>query len=50
MNKLYIVGIGFKPLEERVKHILLQCPFIVVSPRLNEVFKNMIYTMQLEVE
>ncbi|HHW19649.1 precorrin-6y C5,15-methyltransferase (decarboxylating) subunit CbiE [Thermodesulfovibrio thiophilus] len=40
MNKLYIVGIGFKPLEERVKHILLQCPFIVVSPRLNEVFKK----------
>lgn len=40
MNKLYIIGIGFKPLEERAKNILLSCPFIVVSPRLHEVFKK----------
>jgi len=40
MNKLYIIGIGFKPLEEKVKNILLKCPVIVVSPRLHEVFKR----------
>ena len=40
MNKLYIIGIGFKPLEEKTKNILLKCPFIVLSPRLHEVFKK----------
>ena len=40
MNKLYIIGIGFKPLEEKVKNILLKCPFIVLSSRLHEVFKR----------
>ncbi len=40
MNKLYIIGIGFKPLEEKVENILLKCPFIVLYPKLHEVFKK----------
>lgn len=39
-NKLYIVGIGFKPLEEKVRKILVQSSLIVVSERLHEVFKR----------
>jgi len=40
MNKLYIVGIGFKPLEKKVIELLLKSSFIVISPRLHEVFKK----------
>ncbi|WP_084222199.1 precorrin-6y C5,15-methyltransferase (decarboxylating) subunit CbiE [Thermodesulfobacterium hydrogeniphilum] len=40
MPKLYIIGIGFKPLEDRVKKLLLDVPYIIISTRLVEVFKN----------
>ncbi len=40
MPKLYIIGIGFKPLEDKVKNLLIQIPYIIISPRLVEVFKN----------
>lgn len=40
MNKIFIIGIGFKPLEEKAKQCLTKSLFIVSSPRLVEVFKK----------
>jgi len=38
MNKIFIIGIGFKPLEEKAKQCLTKSLFIVASPRIIEVF------------
>jgi len=40
MNRIFIIGIGFKPLEEKAKQCLRKSLFIVASPRLVEVFKK----------
>jgi precorrin-6Y C5,15-methyltransferase (decarboxylating) len=40
MNKIFIIGIGFKPLEEKAKQCLRKSLFIVSSPRLVEIFKR----------
>ncbi len=40
MGKLYIIGIGYKPLGKQEENILIDVPCIVLSTRLFEVFKN----------
>jgi len=40
MNKIFIIGIGFKNLEEKAKQCLRKSLFIVASTRLVEVFKK----------
>jgi len=40
MNRIFIIGIGFKPLEEKAKQCLRKSLFIVASPRIVEVFKK----------
>lgn len=40
MHKLYITGIGYKPLEKRAKEIILKSSLILASNRLFEVFKG----------
>jgi len=40
MNKIFIIGIGFKPLEEKAKQCLRKSLFIVASPILVEIFKK----------
>lgn len=39
-NKLYVIGIGYRPLEKRVSEILVQAGVIVASSRLMEVFSK----------
>lgn len=39
LNKLYVIGIGYKPLEEMAKKILLNSEVILTSERLFEVFR-----------
>lgn len=39
-NRLYIIGIGFKPLDERARPVLLNASHILVNDRLLEVFKR----------
>ncbi len=39
LNKLYIIGIGYKPLEEMAKKILFNSEVILTSERLFEVFR-----------
>lgn len=39
-NRLYIIGIGFKPLDERARSVLLNASHILVNDRLLEVFKR----------
>lgn len=40
MNKLYIIGIGYKPLDKRAREIILNSSIILASKRLFEVFKG----------
>ena len=40
MNKIFIIGISFKPLEEKAKQCLRKSLFIVASPRIVEIFKK----------
>lgn len=39
-NKLYVVGIGYKPLDKRARDIILNSSIILASKRLFEVFKG----------
>jgi precorrin-6B C5,15-methyltransferase / cobalt-precorrin-6B C5,C15-methyltransferase len=40
MAKLIIIGIGYKPLDEKARHALARCEFILGSRRLCEVFEK----------
>lgn len=40
MNKIYIIGIGYKPLEKRAREIILKSSIIVANNRLVEVFRG----------
>ncbi|MBI1811800.1 MAG: precorrin-6y C5,15-methyltransferase (decarboxylating) subunit CbiE [Nitrospirae bacterium] len=40
MNKIYIIGIGYKPLDKRAREIILNSEIILASKRLSEVFKR----------
>ena len=40
MNKLYCLGIGYKPLDEKAKEIIANSEVIITSGRLFEVFKG----------
>ncbi|PKL51978.1 MAG: hypothetical protein CVV37_03590 [Nitrospira bacterium HGW-Nitrospira-1] len=40
MSKIYVIGIGYKPLEQRAKEILVNSQVILASNRLFEVFKG----------
>lgn len=40
MNKIHIIGIGFRPLEKRAGDAVLQCEDVLVNGRLLEVFKG----------
>ena len=40
VNKIYVVGIGYKPLDKRAKDIICNSKFILASGRLFEVFKG----------
>lgn len=40
MNKIYVIGIGYKPLEKRAGKILFSADSILASHRLFEVFKG----------
>ncbi len=40
MNKIFIIGIGFKPLEEKAKQCLTESLLIISSPRIVDVFKK----------
>lgn len=39
-NKLYVIGIGFRPLDEKGRAVLLNASHILVNDRLLEVFKR----------
>ncbi|MCL4456972.1 MAG: precorrin-6y C5,15-methyltransferase (decarboxylating) subunit CbiE [Nitrospirae bacterium] len=39
-NKLYVIGIGYKPLDKRAQEIILNSSVILASNRLSEVFKG----------
>ena len=40
MNKIYIIGIGYKPLDKRAQEIIAGSQIILASKRLFEVFKG----------
>ena len=40
MTKIYVIGIGYKPFEERIREIILKSEIILASQRLFEVFKR----------
>lgn len=40
MHKIYVIGIGFRPLGKKVKDIVLQSDAVLASSRLLEVFKG----------
>jgi len=40
MNKIYVIGIGYKPLEKRAREIISNSSVILASNRLSEVFKG----------
>jgi len=40
VNQIYVVGIGYKPLDKRAKDIICNSKFILASGRLFEVFKG----------
>jgi len=40
VNKIYIIGIGYKPLDKRAREIILNSEIILASKRLSEVFKE----------
>ncbi|MDO8746351.1 MAG: precorrin-6y C5,15-methyltransferase (decarboxylating) subunit CbiE, partial [Thermodesulfovibrionales bacterium] len=40
MNKIYIIGIGYKPLDKRAREIIYNSEIILASKRLSEVFKG----------
>ncbi len=40
VNKIYVVGIGYKPLDKRTRKIVLNSDIILASGRLFEVFKG----------
>ena len=40
MNKIYIIGIGYKPLDKRAREIIAGSQIILASKRLFEVFKG----------
>lgn len=40
MNKLYVIGIGYKPLDKRAQEIILDSSVILASNRLFDVFKG----------
>ena len=40
VNKIYVVGIGYKPLDKRARKIVLNSDIILASNRLFEVFKG----------
>ncbi|MDP3260400.1 MAG: precorrin-6y C5,15-methyltransferase (decarboxylating) subunit CbiE [Thermodesulfovibrionales bacterium] len=40
MNKIYVIGIGYKPLDKRAREIILNSEIILASKRLSEVFKG----------
>ncbi|MFN3740742.1 MAG: precorrin-6y C5,15-methyltransferase (decarboxylating) subunit CbiE, partial [Thermodesulfovibrionales bacterium] len=40
MIKLYVIGIGYKPLDKRAREIILNAKVILASTRLSEVFKE----------
>lgn len=39
-NKLYVIGIGYKPLDKKAREIILNSSVILASKRLSEVFKG----------
>jgi precorrin-6Y C5,15-methyltransferase (decarboxylating) len=39
-NKLYVIGIGYKPIDKKVREIILKSGVILASNRLFEVFKE----------
>lgn len=39
-NKLYVIGIGYKPFDKRAREIILNSDVILASNRLSEVFKG----------
>ena len=39
-NKLYVIGIGYKPFDKRAREIILNSDVILASNRLFEVFKE----------
>jgi len=40
VNRLYVIGVGYRPFDERTKEIILDSEVLVASPRLFEVFKR----------
>lgn len=40
MNKLYLIGIGYKPLDEKAREIIFNSSVILTSNRLFDVFKR----------
>ncbi|MDI6801502.1 MAG: precorrin-6y C5,15-methyltransferase (decarboxylating) subunit CbiE [Thermodesulfovibrionales bacterium] len=40
MNKLYVIGIGYKPLDKKAREIVLSAEIILASKRLLEVFEQ----------
>jgi precorrin-6Y C5,15-methyltransferase (decarboxylating) len=40
MNKIYIIGIGFRPLDKQAKDIVLSSDVILANNRLLEIFKD----------
>ena len=40
MTKIYVIGIGYKPFDERTKEIIFNSEIILASYRLVEVFKR----------
>jgi precorrin-6Y C5,15-methyltransferase (decarboxylating) len=40
VNKIYVIGIGFRPLEKRAKDIVLQSEAVLANSRLLDVFKE----------
>lgn len=40
MNKVYVIGIGFKPLEKRVSHLVLNSDVVLTNNSLLSVFKK----------
>ncbi len=40
MSKLYVIGVGFRPLDARAKDALLNSAVILANNRLIEVFKD----------
>ncbi|MDK1025471.1 MAG: precorrin-6y C5,15-methyltransferase (decarboxylating) subunit CbiE [Gammaproteobacteria bacterium] len=40
MNKVYVIGIGFKPLEKKTSHLVLNSDVVLTNDSLLRVFKN----------